>query len=88
MPTGREEADRLIAKLKKQIAAAELTVLAIGNELGISVRLFSEDGSLRLIDSERDNTDNRAQRLAPWEEGGAVITPLGRSATVWNGGGV
>lgn len=89
MPTGRKEADRLIAKLKKQISAAELTALAVAKELGVGVGFFGEDGSLRLYDRERDDTEDRHQRGSNWEDGGAIIASFPKTRGItWDGGGI
>ncbi len=82
-------ADVLIAKLRRQIAAAETTALAIGEELGVDVGFFGEDGSLRLYDRQRDDTTDRQQRGAHWEDGGAVIALFAHTKKItWDGGGI
>ena len=83
------ESDRLITKLRKQIAAAEATALKIAEELGVDVGFFGEDGSLRLYDRERDDTEDRFQRGAQWEDGGAIIASFPHTKGItWDGGGI
>lgn len=82
-------ARRLIETLRKQIAAAEATAVEIGKELGVKTGFFGEDGALRLYDRERDDTKDRHQRGAPWDDGGAVIAFfVSKKGMTWDGGGI